>query len=592
VDVTRIRRAAGAALLGALVLGGLVVAPAASAAITGSHITTPSDPSFFVADEDAATQTFAISGTTTGGNPASDMVDVRCYYGGTSVRVVHNVALNADGSFSVPAANLNGSLDLTCRLRAVPAGTNPFAATAFSGPAVGVGERGSSKLSGGPNTGKTYDYFFDAQQLTAAFDYVSLGNCGIDDGYLYDPTYANTTITFSCNAGLLRAESPAKPTRSELQIDGVNVYEPAQGFFINSDATGLPSLTDTYTVDAATGNVVIHETDPLVKCPKVAYPPTTASCGSFVSAGVTDNRTITQDHDGHLSWISDTFTSTDGKAHSLDLLWDNNQRFWGPSGNSAQVEYEFPGQTSFSTHAVGDAVSPLASEPGTILIRMHGAADGDMATGQGAIVYDRPAAGATFTFVQSFDSAFTLHQTGSVPAGGSTRFRFAYVQDYQAAKVASLAQTANTAFLNTIAVSRSGKGKGKVTSSPGGISCGKTCSHGYGYGMSVTLKAKPARGSRFLRWSGACKGTGRCTITTTDNVTVNARFVLRPCVVPNVVGKTLKAAKRALTRASCSVGKITTATSSTVTKGRVVSQKPKRGRRLKPHAKVALVVSA
>ena len=77
-----------------------------------------------------------------------------------------------------------------------------------------------------------------------------------------------------------------------------------------------------------------------------------------------------------------------------------------------------------------------------------------------------------------------------------------------------------------------------------------------------------------------------------DNVTVNARFVLRPCVVPNVVGKTLKAAKRALTRASCSVGKITTATSSTVTKGRVVSQKPKRGRRLKPHAKVALVVSA
>jgi len=110
--------------------------------------------------------------------------------------------------------------------------------------------------------------------------------------------------------------------------------------------------------------------------------------------------------------------------------------------------------------------------------------------------------------------------------------------------------------------------------------------------MSVTLKAKPARGSRFLRWSGACKGTGRCTITTTDNVTVNARFVLRPRVVPNVVGKTLKAAKRALTRASCSVGKITTATSSTVTKGRVVSQKPKRGRRLKPHAKVALVVSA
>ena len=45
--------------------------PAAHAAITGSQITTPSNPSFFVADEDAGTQTFAIAGTTTGGNPAT-----------------------------------------------------------------------------------------------------------------------------------------------------------------------------------------------------------------------------------------------------------------------------------------------------------------------------------------------------------------------------------------------------------------------------------------------------------------------------------------------------------------------------------------
>jgi Divergent InlB B-repeat domain/PASTA domain len=590
MHVARVRLAAATALVGALVFGGLVVAPAAHAAITGSQITTPSDPAFFIADEDAATQTFAIAGTTSGGNPATDTVDVRCYFGASSVKVAGGVALSSSGAFSVPAANLNPALQLTCRLRAVPAGTTPSNVTAFSGPVVGVGERASSKVSGGPNSGKTYDYYFDAQQSTAAFDYASVGNCGLLDGYLYDAAFANTTVTFACNAGLLGADSSATPTRSEAQVDGANAYAPAQAFFINSHATGLPTLTNTYSVDTATGNVVVHEADPLVKCPSVTYPPTTTSCSSFVSTGVTDNRTFTQDHDGHISWVSDAFTSTDSKSHAIDLLWDNSQRFWGPSGNSTLVEYEFPGQTAFSTHVVGDSVALPATSPGTILIRMHGAADGDMSTGQGAIVYDRPAAPAKFTFVQPFVSEFTLHQTGSVPAGGSTKFRFAYVQDYQAATVASLAKTASNAFLNTVAVSKSGQGEGKVKSSPAGISCGKACSHGFGYGTPVMLKAAPAKGSRFVRWSGACKGTGKCSITTTDKVTVSAKFVLRSCLVPNVVGKSLQAAKLALKRRFCSVGKVTLA-ASTLAKSRVISQKPVRGKRLKPNAKVSLVVS-
>jgi hypothetical protein len=252
------------------------------------------------------------------------------------------------------------------------------------------------------------------------------------------------------------------------------------------------------------------------------------------------------------------------------------------------VEYQFPGQSSFSTHATGDRVALPASSPGTILVRMHGAVDGDFSTGQGAIVYDRPAAGVTFTAVAGPVSELTLHQTGTVPAGGSTRFRFAYVQDLQAAKVASLAQEASAAFLNTIAVTKSGKGK--VKSSPGGILCGNTCSHGYAYGRTVTLRAVPARGSRFLGWSGPCKRRGFCTLRTAANVSVKARFGIRQCVVPNVVGKTVKAARRALTRADCSAGKITTATSSKVRKGRVVTQKPRRGKHLRAHSKIRLVV--
>ena len=130
---------AATALAGALVLGGLVVSPSARAAITGSQITTPSNPSFFIADEDASSQALAISGTTTGGNPASDRVDVRCYFGGTSVKVKGDVPLNSNGSFSVPTSDLNKLIELTCQLKAVPAGTTPADLTPFAGPVIGVG---------------------------------------------------------------------------------------------------------------------------------------------------------------------------------------------------------------------------------------------------------------------------------------------------------------------------------------------------------------------------------------------------------------------------------------------------------------------
>ncbi len=589
MHLAAIRLAVATALAGALV-GGLVLTPAATAGITGSQITAPADPSFLIADETTASPTFAIEGITTGG-PASSLVDVRCYYGGTSALVAKNVKLDADGSFSIPAADLNTIVDLTCRLRAVPAGSSPSDLAPYSGPLLGVGERDSSTVGGGPNAGKLYDYYLYAPQQTAAFDYVSLGACGLNDGYLLDATYALTTSTFYCNAGLFEGESGNASTRSELRIDGANAYAPEQAESIDANAPGLPALTYSYSVDAHTGNFVIHETDPLVECATATYPPTSASCATFVSTGVTDNRTITQEHDGHVSWISDVFTSTDGKAHSLDLLWDDSQHFRGGSGDSRQVEYEFPGQTTFATHVAGDAVSLPASSPGTILVRMHDAADGDTATGRGAIVYDRPATAGTFTSATTSGSELTLHQAGTVPAAGSTRFRFAYVQDYEAANVTSLAGTASTAFLDTIAVSRSGKGKGRVTSSPRGIACGKTCSHGYAYGTPVTLKAKPAKGSKLARWSGACKGSGRCTIEATGNTTVHAKFVLRPCIVPKVVGKSLKAARRALRRAYCSTGRVERVVSSQVKRGHVIFQKPRRGTRLRQHTKIRLVVS-
>jgi hypothetical protein len=143
----------------------------------------------------------------------------------------------------------------------------------------------------------------------------------------------------------------------------------------------------------------------------------------------------------------------------------------------------------------------------------------------------------------------------------------------------------------TVKVRRSGNGSGKVTSSPAGIRCPKTCAHKFAFGTSVILKAKPARSSAFAGWSGACKGKSACKVKVTGALSITAKFTRKTCVVPNVEGKSLSSAKRALAAHSCSAGKITHAFSTKVAKGRVISQRPKPGSHLKRNGRVSLTVS-
>lgn len=71
----------------------------------------------------------------------------------------------------------------------------------------------------------------------------------------------------------------------------------------------------------------------------------------------------------------------------------------------------------------------------------------------------------------------------------------------------------------------SGTGSGKISSSPGGTSCGSGCLS-FAAGTVVTLTATPNSGSTFAGWSGACSGAGTCTVTMNSNQTVTAVFNL------------------------------------------------------------------
>jgi hypothetical protein len=117
----------------------------------------------------------------------------------------------------------------------------------------------------------------------------------------------------------------------------------------------------------------------------------------------------------------------------------------------------------------------------------------------------------------------------------------------------------------------------------------------------VTLKATPAAGSTGYLYCGVlaaskisihpCR-TQSYQLTLTGDKSVSADFHLNvpPCVVPGVIGKPLGNAELNLAEVECLTGKVSYAFSSTVRKGRVISQSP-RPHWQRIHGAVDLVVS-
>jgi hypothetical protein len=77
----------------------------------------------------------------------------------------------------------------------------------------------------------------------------------------------------------------------------------------------------------------------------------------------------------------------------------------------------------------------------------------------------------------------------------------------------------------SLTVARSGTSTGTVSSSPGGITCGTTCSAAFQLGTVVALTATPDAGAQFAGWSGGCTGMAPTCMVTVDAATaVTATF--------------------------------------------------------------------
>ena len=75
-----------------------------------------------------------------------------------------------------------------------------------------------------------------------------------------------------------------------------------------------------------------------------------------------------------------------------------------------------------------------------------------------------------------------------------------------------------------LSVGLAGSGSGRVRSTPPGIDCPDTCTMTAQNGTSVSLVAEAATGSSFTQWTGACTGSGPCTVNVHGDAAVSASF--------------------------------------------------------------------
>ena len=555
------------------VVTGVVLAlgvASAEAAITTSHVTTPADGTLLFQNVDTnPNQTFTVSGTTNGGT--GDSVDIACYQGGK--QVTHNGAfpVQADGSFSasVPQSVFEGE---SCELLAVPT-TLPSPPTGFTGPRVGFSFFQTEKLSSGANSGDAYDFSFVDAPLTGSSFNDSIDDCGpgtfLTDGsaamnagpYLFDcaGSFYNSPKDFFATNGL-------DLDRADIQVDGQNAYGSASVNNVDNGIPGFPALTATLdSFDPATGNAQTTERESLVKCtPNDVWNPNSTDCTAYGSTGVAIKRVTSFTDGGRVQTVTDTYSSTDGAAHALDLEYETDL-------NAPTAGWELPGESAFSHHSTGETGPAPSTAPGTVYTIDDTSQAPSLTNPVGAMTFATPYSSVRFdnTLWSLYDSGeesalFDYQRT--VPAGGSVTITWSYATGATVAEVQGDATAARDAMQAPSVAISSPAGGSTVTSSPvtvtGSASAGSGVKSVTVNGIAATLSGGTWRASVALT-----RGQNTITATATsdagntakasETVTYTPPVVVTPPVpvAPHISLKSKRfTGKAVLVRLACAAG--------------------------------------
>jgi Glucodextranase, domain B/PASTA domain len=609
----------------------MAVAPAvAQATVTSSDITTwtSANPSTsnnpYLISFDNNPTTLSVNGTAAG----TGTVDIACYFGSpgnVQDAVLESGVTVTSGKFSASNQHLQSIAGHACRLRAVPTGAEGTSDNSdFVGPNVAVSEAALpvASISGtGLNTGTPYNDYVNDVTFTGYAAWGSPGitpatnevGCGGPFAAPLDSDFNVGNFAIDCMGSLLSNDLDAFGGRSEVQIDGHNAYDPgsAQALFAASgghaasqNLSGFPTnLTDHVTWDPTTGLLGSQSNESWVECdgPNEQVQ-AFVTCPSFVASGVELDRDITTSDGGRVVTLTDTWSSTDGKAHSLDLLYDDYNGIFGAA--SGDRGYEFPGQTGFSQFVGGTDIPGPSSGPGSILLRTNVTApDGSPSEAAGAITFGT--APSEFRFVSN--NEFEEHNVLVVPAGGSSTLSYVYSVGYSVADVTQLALAAQDRFEPASVVI--GSPASGATASTASTTLSGIANAGSGI-TSLVVDGQSVPVAPNGTWTAQVplsSGTNMITAVATDGAGATAQaqvpVVYTPpaapvpqsspvkCKVPKTKGMKLNAAEKALRRAHCKVGKVKRELSRTVRSGRVASTTPHAGRVLNAGTKIELFVS-
>jgi hypothetical protein len=271
----------------------------------------------------------------------------------------------------------------------------------------------------------------------------------------------------------------------------------------------------------------------------------TSVTGNFVPQGTGGSGTILREY--WLNVTGATVASLTGNAN-----YPNS-----PTGSSQLTSFEGPTNTADNYGArVRGYVHPPITGAYTFWIASDDASDLLLSTN------DSPANATRIAFVSEWTDSrqwtkFTSQRSASINLVGGQKYYIEAIQkeatggdnlavSWQGPGMAQAVIPGNflSPFVPTgggtfaLSVTKAGAGSGTVTSSPTGVSCGSTCSANFNSGTSVSLTAAAASGSTFAGWSGACTGTGSCTVSMTAARSVTATFNSNTTTFALTVSKT------------------------------------------------------
>jgi hypothetical protein len=434
-----------------------VLAARASAA-PSSQITSPGNPTYTLVEPQVAEEG-QVAFTVEGAAKEMAQVDLDCYRENGDLSygpIASGVAVNSDGSFSAQVRT--SSLEAAaCTLRAVPSGDKgkhaPGPEDPYQGPQIASTDY-FKFASGG------YEVY--SHSVPGFFSILSGGSCYQDFSGL-----GESEELFGCKAAL--APGLAEEG-SGIEVDGSVAYDPSRPPLLAEELEiplpSAPPVTSSKAFDSATGAITLHEVDPIVKCsPEAIAKPTAESCKELVPTGVTLERTWQTANGDRVALVTDTWRSTDGRTHTLDLGYGTALNVAPKAGAADRL----PGAATFSTLATVQEHVSLPTGAGAIYYKEDAAApdEGDGLHLSGAIVYDTSPTAPTTIENEGDFSAFLTPYRFSLPAGASHTLRMAFVQGYGLAEVSTLAGEALASYAPSLTIASPANGTTVSTPSVG-----------------------------------------------------------------------------------------------------------------------------